>query len=459
MLIKSALLDNLNENAFDFLKEISKGSTYNLLFPDPRAGIAVIWLYERIENGSFADKTFTENDVHQALSFAAKINGSITERNSWEFNNRLIADLQEYFLYYDETRQVYKLKEYANEFCRRARNTLKASFDPTVIEKICLALRERLEECIIRGKLEDWFDIHFRTFQPQLRQQIDFLDRQIDHSVVEMRQNLSIRDKNITLLLKEIDERFDLIRKQNNELRAGFSEMDQIRRKLESISIENEDDNLGSLIYGAITFFQEMKQTLSLVDSRLDRVQPKVKQLFSNLNKPLFNTRIEGFLGFLIGQSKIITPKRNVKSVIILPAGIPTLKVYQDRMNLCIFERKKDLFPIKAARRFIAEQDEEARARVFSTFSKKLQQQDSISIWIDRIMNDLVPSGRLKFSNYFFLCIEKDGAIDIGLGIGLAHRCLKIFGQHPSYNLLITDELIVAKASNISLWEMIIEKK
>ncbi|MEH3112608.1 hypothetical protein [Pedobacter terrae] len=75
-------MDNRNENAFDFLKEISKGSTYSLLFPDPRAGIDVIWLYERIENGSFADKTFTENDVHQALSFAAKINGSMTGRYS-----------------------------------------------------------------------------------------------------------------------------------------------------------------------------------------------------------------------------------------------------------------------------------------------------------------------------------------------------------------------------------------
>ncbi|MDR6784596.1 hypothetical protein [Pedobacter africanus] len=452
-------MDNLNENAFDFLKEISKGSTYNLLFPDPRAGIAVVWLYQRVENGSFSDKTFTENDVHQALYFAAKINGSNAERNTWEFNNRLIADLQEYFLYYDEARQVYKLKEYANEFCRRASNILKASFDPTVIEKICLALREKLEECIAREKLEDWFGIHFRTFQPQLRQQIDFLDRQIDHSVAEMRQNLSIRDKNITLMLKQIDDRFDLIRKQNNELRAGFSEMDQIRRKLESFSIENEDNKLGNLIYEAITFFQEMKQTLSLVDSRLDRVQPKVKQLFSNLNKPLFNTRVERFIGYLIGQSKVIASKRSMKSFIEFPSGVTTLKIYQDRMDLCIFERKKDLFPIKATKRFVAEEDEKARAVVFDTFSKKLQQQDLISNWIDRIMNDLVPSGKLKFSNYFFLCIGKDDNLDIGLGINLAYRCLKVFGQHHSYRLLITDELVVGKETNISLWEMIIEKK
>lgn len=451
-------MDNFNETAFDFLKEISKGSTYNLLFPDPRAGIAVIWLYERIESGSFSDKTFTENDVHQALSFAAKVNGT-TDRNSWEYNNRLIADLQEYFLYYDESRQVYKLKEYANEFCRRASNTLKASFDPTIIEKICLALRERLEDLIIRNNLRDWFDIHFRTFQPQLRQQIDFLDRQIDHSVIEMRQNLIAKSRDITLMLKQIDERFDLIRKQNNELRAGFSEMDQIRRKLESISIENEDDKLGDLIYSAISFFQEMKQTLSLVDSRLDRVQPKVKQLFSNLNKPLFNARIESFLIHLIDYSKLTTANKANKRPIDFPAGIPGLKVYQDRMNFCIFERKGDLFPVKATKRFIAEEDEEARATVFRLFSNKLKQQDDISIWVDKIMNDLVPASRLRFSNYFFLCIGKDETKDIALGIGLAHRCLKVFGQHPRYNLTVTDELVVGTGTNISLWEMIIEKK
>lgn len=444
--------------AFDFLKEISKGSTYNLLFPDPRAGIAVIWLYERIERGSFPDKTFTESDVHQALSFSSKING-ITERNAWEFNNRLIADLQEYFLYYDETRQVYKLKEYANEFCRRASNTLKASFDPTIIEKICLALRERLAELILRNNLGDWFAIHFRTFQPQLRQQIDFLDRQIDHSVIEMRQNLSAKSRDITLMLKQIDERFDLIRKQNNELRAGFSEMDQIRRKLESISVENEDDKLGDLIYGAISFFQEMKQTLSLVDSRLDRVQPKVKQLFSNLNKPLFNARIERFLTHLINYSQLTNANKATKRAIELPVGIPGLKVYQDRMNLCIFERKRDLFPIKATKRFVAEEDEEARATVFRAFSNKLQQQDAISLWIDKIMNDLVPAGKLRFSNYFFLCLGENEIKDIALGIGLAHRCLKVFGQHPRYSLTVTDELVIKAGTNVSLWEMIIEKK
>lgn len=452
-------MDKLNETAFDFLKEISKGSTYNLLFPDPRAGIAVIWLYERVDNGSFIDKTFTESDIHQALSFAAKIDRTVADRNAWEFNNRLISELQEYFLYYDESRQVYKLKEYANEFCRRARNTLKASFDPTIIEKICLGLRERLEEYLQRGKLDDWLTVDFPAFQPQLRQQVDFLDRQIDHSVVEMRQNLTVRDRNITITLKQIDERFDLIRKQNNELRAGFSEMDQIRRKLESISIDNEEEKLGDMLYGAITFFQEMKQTMSLVDSRLDRVQPKVKQLFSNLNKPLFNSRIEGFLAYLIGQSQVLASKKNSKRLIELPDGIPALKIYQERMNLCIVERKKDLFPIKAAKRFIAEQDEEARAVVFRSFSEKLQQQDTISVWVDRIMNDLVPSGRLRFSNYFFSCIGGDGTLDIGLAIGLAHRCLKVFGQHPAYNLIITDELATRTENNISLWEIIIEKK
>jgi hypothetical protein len=41
-----------NDNhTFHFLSEISKENTYRMLFPDSKAGMAIIWLYEKLENG------------------------------------------------------------------------------------------------------------------------------------------------------------------------------------------------------------------------------------------------------------------------------------------------------------------------------------------------------------------------------------------------------------------------
>ncbi|MBD1365140.1 hypothetical protein IDJ77_15090 [Mucilaginibacter sp. ZT4R22] len=451
-------MDKPDNNNFDFLSEISKGYTYHLLFPDPKAGLAIVWLYQRIESGVFLDKTFTEGDIHDALQAVNQTTTAVNARYSWEVYNRVIADLQEYFLYYDESRQVYKLKEYANEFCRHAYNTLKASFDPTIIEKICFSLRERLESYKEKGDLTDWFDIHFKTFQPVLRQQIDHLDRQIDHSVIEMRQNLNLKNRNITEILKKIDARFDLIRKQNNELRAGFSEMDLIRRVLEAFAVQNEQERIGDLIFDAILFFQEMKQTLSLVDSRLDRIQPKVRQLFTNLNKPLFNSRIEGFLGNLILHSQITVAKGS-KKILELPAGIPRTELHGPPMNFIIFERKKDLFPLKAKKRFIAEEDEAAKAIAFSGFKEKLVQQDVISGWIDQISKDLREAGSVRFSDYFFAIVRQGSEAELTLAVGLTFRVMRFFEQHNLYQLTIQSHLATKPDNQISLWEMTIQKR
>jgi len=451
-------LDKPDHHNFDFLSEISKGYTYHLLFPDPKAGLAIVWLYQRIESGVFLDKTFTEADIHDALQAVNQTSTGVNARYSWEVYNRIIADLQEYFLYYDESRQVYKLKEYANEFCRHAYNTLKASFDPTIIEKICFNLRERLEGYKEKGDLTDWFDIHFKTFQPVLRQQIDHLDRQIDHSVIEMRQNLNLKDRNITAILKKIDERFDLIRKQNNELRAGFSEMDLIRRVLESFAVQNEQELIGDLIFDAILFFQEMKQTLALVDSRLDRIQPKVRQLFTNLNKPLFNSRIESFLSRLISHSKITIAKGS-KKTLEFPVGIKRTELHGPEMNFIIFERKKDLFPLKAKKRFIAEEDEMAKAVAFSGFKEKLIQQDVISNWIDKISQDLKVNDSVRFSDYFFAIVEQRGEAELTVAVSLTYRVMRFFEQHALYQLSIQSDLARRPDNNISLWEMTIQKR
>src|SRR5690606_20030213 len=113
--------------------------------------------------------------------------------------------------------------------------------------------------------------------------------------------------------------------------------IDQIRRLMESYAATYNNSEVDTLVHTAITFFQEMRRTLGIIDKRLDRIQPKMRQLFSNLNKPLFNTRMERFLFHLIENCEevLIGNKKTIR----LPSQIPRLPHFKLHQDFTIVER------------------------------------------------------------------------------------------------------------------------
>lgn len=228
-----------NNHTFHFLAEIAKENTYSLLFPDSKAGMAIIWLYEKLENGAFPDKFFKESDIHDALLKVSSVNLNNGQYHLKEQYNSIISDLQEYFLRYDEDKQQYSFKEYAYTFCRHAKETLKSFFDPTQIEVICTNLRDKLIGCGTQEKVQEWFKLDFSAFKPRLKNQLDYLDKQIDQSVADLRENKkhSLQEGIILDTLRQIDERFEIICSQNKELRTAFRATEGVRR-LARVSIK-----------------------------------------------------------------------------------------------------------------------------------------------------------------------------------------------------------------------------
>ena len=51
-------------------KQLKIEKVYELLFPEKKKGLAVIWLYERIKNGEFKEK-----DIHHAFEAVSLIKG------------------------------------------------------------------------------------------------------------------------------------------------------------------------------------------------------------------------------------------------------------------------------------------------------------------------------------------------------------------------------------------------
>lgn len=438
---------------FNFLAEIRKENTYGLLYPEQKIGLAIILLYDKLVHKIFVNNAFKEKDIHEALDEVNPKAEKNDSRHPKEHYNSVISDLQEYFLRYDDENQLYTFKEYAYEFCKKSHEILRANFDPTRIEKICSDLRNKLEQSQSEPNIMDWFTISFDTFKPDLKQQIDFLDRQIDYSVADLRLKTTLSDSGIIELLKEIDERLDDIRKQNRELRAAFKEIETIKNHLETLAMQDSDREVGDKIYDALSFFKEMKYLLGLVDTRLDRIQPKIKQLFSTLNKPLFNTRIEKFLRLLLEKSKVETI--GIKKHIVFPNSIPSFSFRSGITPFfTVFERKKDLFPPQRKKRPTYNENDDIKQLAFDLSGKKILQHDEISSWIEKIESNIKELGEIPFTPFFFQIVkEKNG--DFDLAVHVAYRVIREFSKNPERKIKIENYMVAQKSyNNIALWEM-----
>lgn len=437
---------------FNLLHEIGKGGNYLLLYPQPKAGLAILILYQKIKSGAFQHNRFKESDIYNAFEASKMLVGEedYDRLPQTKFNN-MISDLQVYFLRYDADEQLYSLKDYAESFCRQAEETLLANFNPTKIELICNDLREKLEKCTTDVEIETWISTYFDSLKPVLKVQVDQLERQVDQSVKEIRATTQLENASILEILKEIDFKLDTTRGQNDELRSAFREMKSINRLLDSYSYLIDNRELFDRIIEVKQFFPELKYTLNLIDKRLDRIQPKLRQFFSMLNKPTFSVRIEKFLKFLL-TSSTVESNRPVE----LPVGIPLYRFIGNKATLTIVERK-DLLPTSAKPRITYETDFVEREKGTAMARRQLTILDETKLYLDVILAEAAFSTVL-FSPWFFKIVSiKDGDIESATHVTYA------LIRHAQRNPQIKIETTTTRKNHpnypsLSIWEMTIQQ-
>lgn len=435
--------------AFNFLQEISKGETYHMLFPKPLVGLAIMELYTKHKEGVFPNGRFKEVEIYHALENAnTRIKDKYFQRKLKEYFNSIIGDLQTYFLRYNSDDQLYSLKNYAILFCEYAEKALEESFNPTQIEIICNTIRENLEKCETPRDVDEWISLWFNTFKPKMKAQVDNLDRQIDRSVGEIRNATQLTDTSIIDILKSIDRKLDNIRSQNEELRSAFREMKSIDALLAIHLNETIDPVIGDHISEARHFFPEIKYTLNLIDKRLDRIQPKLRQFFGTLNQTSFNLKVDKFLKFLITQSTLTGSKQ-----IQFPNNIVTYALWQPITNFTIVERRNELFPAKAGQRSPMYELPEEREAELLKMKNTLVLHSQIDKWITRILGDAKQS-RIKFSDYFFSIVDSHNG-DIELATKIAYALVKLSTTDKHLQVEIDQEKIFHhKYSSLAIWEM-----
>ena len=445
--------ENHNTSNFNLLHEIGKSGNYLLLYPPPQAGLAILTLYQKVKAGSFLNSRFKESDIYSAFEASKMLIGEeeYDRLPQTKFNN-MISDLQVYFLRYDADEQVYSLKDYASAFCRQAEETLYANFNPTKIELICNDLRSKLEACKTDDDITTWIDTYFDSLKPVLKVQIDQLERQVDQSVKDIRATTQLENASILETLKEIDHKLDTTRAHNEELRSAFREMKSINRLLDSHCHQIDDRVLFEKITDVKKFFPELKYTLNLIDKRLDRIQPKLRQFFSMLNKPTFSVRAEKFLKFLLAHS---TAEAN--RPVELPAGIPVYCFSGNKANFTIFERKS-LMPSTSKPRLNYESDFAEREQGTALPRKQLGILDETQLYLDLILAEAAMTP-VFFSNWFFKIVSsKNGDIEAATHVTYAlirhaqrNRHVKVDTgtvkkYHPDY-------------PSLSIWEMTIQQQ
>ncbi|MFC4634647.1 hypothetical protein ACFO3O_12050 [Dokdonia ponticola] len=433
---------------FDFIDEISKEETYRQLYPSKKEGIVIAHLYQRVKSGYYENDSFTAEQIHSLFEFTM----NEEEKRVSDVKGR-INKLQKYFLKYDEETQLYSFQEYGIKFCRIAEETLIGSLKPTEIKIICSQLKQKLRESIgDETKIEEWFIIHFKSFHPNLKQQIDFLDRQIDEAVEKLRNDTLAEKKSPLKLLQTVSDDLVDIQNKNDELRSAFSETYSISTLL--FEIKTEQEILLERIRYTTRFFNNVQSRLRNTNRRLDRIQPKIKQLFFTLNQPEYSAKIDRFIRFLLKYSTL--EKKGNDKEIIFPKEVNSITSNHKRPKYLLIDRDRDLFPTQAKPRKKYHRDQKIEAQNKAVLENAFDDAQTIDDWVQLFFAQLQQKKELNISKGFFLVLEDTN--DVTIATKVTFKVIEDAHNNEKYKVDI-DKTNLVQNKNTALWKTMIFQK
>ena len=235
------------------------------------------------------------------------------------------------------------------------------------------------------------------------------------------------------------------------ELRSAYSETITMRGLLEQK--DNSDNEINNLISEVHSFIKYINDRLNSIDRKLDRFQPKIRQLFSTLNKPAFNSKIEKFISFLLKNSEL----DNKKNIIFLQ-DIPNPVIYIPTPNFTIISRDKELFPPKPKERKQYKQNEKVIRENKERVLAKIKEIDTIRKWENFILSEIALRDQLNLSDVFFRILKEENNSQIALTV-LFNLIKHIYGNPEKLQLITEKSLVINdEFKNVSLWKMLITK-
>lgn len=428
-------------------------NTYELFFPKKEQGLAIIWLYERVKNGYFDKGVFKEKDIRKAFDEASTVNKEKRERQQWEYYNSQIMALQDFFLLYDEENQTYTFKEYASYLCDKVFKMLSDRFNPTVIEITCTDLYENLKDITEEKDLTIWLEAHFDKAKSHLKEQIDYLNQQIDKSVAELSEKAKLNNNDsLVVALRDIENKLDEIRKQNGELRGAFREIDRIKSILMAHPAR-ENAEIDDKVSDVINYFESVRTLLNMVDSRIDKIQPKIQQFFGSLNRHLFDTKVEKSLTYLLDKSQVALGE------LILPVANESFVTRFSPSNFTIIERRDELFAGKRNQSPSYINDPIKEAAVHQQSNMILVRQSHINQWLERIKRESRHAKEYHLSDIFFKILEFHNE-DLQLAVSIMYQAIDYYDKNDRWQVEINPEKMIQEEKyRYAIWDIWMTQK
>ncbi|CAA0212711.1 hypothetical protein [Tenacibaculum maritimum] len=436
---------------FNFFNEIKESLTYTQLFPRREVGLAIIYLYEQFYSDKGIDKEFKERDIHDAFHKIFK-----HDRKQTEDYSEYISNLQEYFLDYNQETQKYVFKDYAYKFCEHAKTTLEGAFNPTKIRVLCTDITSLLDTIKVDEieKLRDWLEVHYKNFEPKLREQIDFLEKQISNSIERLKEDTRFSEQRFIDVLRGVESSLDEARNQNKELRSAYEQTKIIRTLLEKRNID--DLYVNNLISDVNSFISYTNKRLSTIDKRLERIQPRIRQLFSALNRPRFNSKIQKFSRFILENSSIKSIEG--KKEVIFPNNLRVPRIHINTPSFTILRKDVELFPSKPREIRTYKQNESLIRNNREKAEKTISQQKKIIDWETLILSRIELGQKINLSSLFFEILDDEN--DIQVAITALFNVIKIVRNKEDISISIMNKLEQHdNFKDITLWKMEVHKQ
>ena len=359
-------------------------------------------------------------------------------------------ELQEFFLYYNEEQQTYSFKEYATYLCDKIFKMLSDRFNPTVIEITCTDLYEKLRDAVTEQDISNWLEARFDKAKLHLKEQIDYLNQQIDKSVAELSDRAKLKTDSLLTALQDIENKLDEIRNQNRELRGAFREIDRIKTILMQHPAR-ENAQIDEHVSAAIDYFESVRTSLSMVDSRIDKIQPKIQQFFGLLNRQLFDTKVEKFLNYLLDKSQVVSGE------LVLPVANESFIVRSFSSRLPIIEKRDELFPGKRNRSVVYVRDVRKEEEAYRQSRISLLRQSYINRWMEKIRREVVYLNEYHLSDTFFSILETHND-DLHLAVSVIYQTIEMYDKHEKWKIEIDREHIIQKR-NYEIWDIWMKQK
>jgi hypothetical protein len=341
------------------------------------------------------------------------------------------------------------LRDHAIVFGKMVYDLLEARFNPTLVEQICRTLRHDLQNKIKDNRFKEWYNVIFKPNRSALQQQLDLLDNKIDRLIIDL-QNKKLEDTEVLTMLESVSEHLYRILEEYEQLRSAYSETKAIRSELIDFQINVGYDDV-EILEETLTYFDLLRKQLNAISERLNRIQPKIQQLFGVFNQGNFGAKIDRFINFLLTESCL------VKNRLLLPPSIPSLDLQIKTSYLRYFDLSRSPFPRTIQPRITQVYSTEDRSNAFLEETEKIRKQNEALEWLDVLEHDLEEKEEIILLDYFTKVFQNDWS-RLEIALRFVHIVLHKYTNHSDWNITFRTPLKPSPHKNIQLWNVVISR-